>query len=145
MLLLLLEKYLSYISLFLKWGSRRKLGWPNKGNLVPEIQPCILRHYKISSPWNYFNCSKIKRNILKNLEFLCFGILIVQFCNKIHGLLRFKFPKLTYRKKDWQLPTSSMRPFSFVSHRASTPRGFCLIRYSILIGFYNIVLWISIW
>ena len=33
------------------------------------------------------------------MEFLSFGILVVQFCNKIHGLLRFKFPKLTYRKR----------------------------------------------
>ena len=65
--------------------------------------------------WNCCNCSKIGRNILKNLEFLSFGILIVQICNKIPGLLRFKFSKLTYRKKDWQVPTSSMRPFCSVS------------------------------
>ena len=54
-------------------------------------------HNKICSPWNYCNCSRIKRNILKTL--------------KVYGLLRFKFPKLTYRKKEWQLPTSSKRPF----------------------------------
>ena len=41
------------------------------------------------------------------MEFLSFGILIVQFCNKIHGLLGFKFSKLTYRKIGWQLSTCS--------------------------------------
>ena len=54
------------------------------------------------------NCSRIKKNILKKLEFLSFGILIVQFCNKIHGLLKFKLTKLTYKEKQWQLPTSFM-------------------------------------
>ena len=42
------------------------------------------------------------------MEFLSIGILIVQFCNKIHGLLGFKFSKLTYRKKCYQLPIYSM-------------------------------------
>ena len=95
--------------------------------------------------WNCCNCSKIGRNILKNLEFLSFGILIVQICSKIPGLLRFKFSKLTYRKKDWQVPTSSMRPFCSVSDpmftcKARAPLGFCLIRHSILIGSFNTVL-----
>ena len=51
----------------------------------------------------FCSCFRIKRDVLKNLEFYSFCILIVEFCNTFHGLLRFKFPKLTYRKKEWQL------------------------------------------
>ena len=50
-------------------------------------------------------CSRIKRNILKNLKFLSFGILMNQFYNEVYDLLRLKLPNLSYRNTELQLAT----------------------------------------
>ena len=50
------------------------------------------------------------------------------------GLLQFKYLILSYTDTEAQLPTSSCARSCF---SASAPRGFCLIRYSILIGCFN--------
>ena len=99
---------------------------------------------KISNLWNYCNCSKTKRNILKTWNILKISF----FCSILQQdpcLSRFKFPKLTYRKKDCQLATYLFKAKILLSVilftcKACAPRSFCLSRYSNLIGCFNIVL-----
>ena len=111
-------------------------------------------HNRITNRCNYCNCSRIKRNILISLEFLSWNFfllvsLLFSSIQQVYGLLRFKFPKLTYKNTEWQLATyflyQSMRPSCEILFiPASAHCSFFLIRYSILIGCFSTVPWISV-
>ena len=128
------------------WKCSRKKQKPFKEiwDILGHLKPTI---FSVGQPWPTFFRDFGPKNVLLLLrpwpnKRISFGILIVQLWNKVHGLLRFKFPKLTYRKFASYLPLlSSIRSCL----PASKPCSFWLIRYSILIGCFNTVPWISVW
>ena len=96
----LLEVYLRYICY-----CQKQPFFEDQYNQIKELQNgknslCFSCHNRINNRCNY---SRAKRNILKNLDFFSFRILINQFYNMVYDLLRFSFPKLTYRSTRLQL------------------------------------------
>ena len=101
-----------------------------------SLEKCLQMYFMVRFRDFKWKGTKISTLILEAKYYF-----LVKFYNKVCGLFRFKFSKLTYRNTEWHLSPFSIKPSCASLLPASTPRGFCLIKYLTLIRCFNTVLW----